>query len=59
MRILLNCIKVKCETHSSGSGIFVVVGVCHHHLYRYDMVTVSVDCRIDSVPIVTVSSQPY
>jgi len=39
---LLNCMKIKCETNSFGSGLFVVFCSCHRHLYRYSMMTVSI-----------------
>ena len=39
---MLNCLKIKCETNWFGSGIFVVFRSCHHHLYRYSMMVVSI-----------------
>jgi len=59
LKSFVNCMKIKCKMNSFGSGIVVVFCGCHHHLYRYSMMTVSVGVCIDTVPILTVSSQPY
>ena len=62
LRFLLNCMKIKYETNSFGSGIVVVFAavtiICIGTAwwpYRY----VSVGVCIDTVLIQTVSSQPY
>ena len=59
LSLLPYCMKVKCAMNSFDSGIVACLCGCHHHLYRYGHHAVSVDVCIDSVPIVTVSSQPY
>jgi len=54
LKSFVNCIKIKCETYSFGSGMVVVFAavtiIC--------IGTVSVDVCIDTVPILTVLSQP-
>ena len=34
--------KIKCETNSFESGIVLVFCSCHHHLYQYSMMAVSI-----------------
>ena len=42
LKSLVNCMKIKCETNSFGSGIVVVFRSCHQYLYRYCILAVSI-----------------